>query len=302
MNGIKAQPRIKTKYKVSEVTRAILFLLPTMVILIGFTYYPAIRAIIGSFTAWDGFNDPRWVGFQNYQRLFADPIFIVSLRNVFYWAAGSIVVGLTAPLIAALMIFHLKNKRRQYWYRVVFVMPMVVSAVVVIQIWRFIYEPNFGILNTFLRDVGLGFLASNWLGESRLVIPSLIFVGFPWISGFNLLIYYAGLQSISGDVLEYAQIDGCSRLQRIFRIELPLISGQIRLLLILGLIGTLQNVTLPLLMTMGGPGYDSYTPGLYMYFQAFSMSRFGMAFTIATVMFVIIMILTIFSMRIRTKI
>jgi raffinose/stachyose/melibiose transport system permease protein len=98
-------------------------------------------------------------------------------------------------------------------------------------------------------------------------------------------------------VIEYAQLDGCTGFSRIFKIDIPLIVGQIRLLLILGIIGTLQNITVPLLMTNGGPGYDSYVPGLYMYFKAFRMSDFGSAFSIATVMFIMIFTLTLISRR-----
>ncbi|HHX21120.1 MAG TPA: sugar ABC transporter permease [Clostridiales bacterium] len=293
---------LRVRYNRREVLTAMLFLIPTMVLLVGFCYYPAFNAVKGSFYKWDGFNDPRWVGVRNYTRLFKDDVFILSLKNVFKWAAGSIVVSMTAPLIGALMIFSLKSTKTQYWYRVAFVLPMVVPTVVTIKIWTFIYEPNIGILNTLFRTIGLDSLAKNWLGETALVIPSLIFVGFPWVSGFNLLIYYAGLQNIPTDVLEYAEIDGCTNWRKIFHIELPLITGQIKLLLILGLINTLQNITLPLLMTNGGPGYDSYTPGLYMYFQAFRLGSYSMANTIATVMFVIIMGLTILSTRLRSKV
>ena len=297
----KKDSKLKIRYNSREVLTAVLFLLPTMIFLFGFCYYPSFNAIKGSLYSWDGFNDPRWVGIQNYQRLLKDPIFLQSLKNVFVWAIGSITVSLIAPLISAIMIFQLRSKRLQYWYRVAFVLPMVVSAVVIIKIWTFIYEPNIGILNTFLRTAGLDVLTRNWLGEKAFVIPSLVFVGFPWVSGFNLLIFYAGLQNIPVDVLEYAQIDGCKKLQRIIHIDLPLITGQVKLLLILGVIGTLQNITLPLLMTGGGPGYDSYTPGLYMYDQAFSRGQFGMANTIATVMFSIIMVLTLVSMRLRRQ-
>jgi raffinose/stachyose/melibiose transport system permease protein len=122
-----------------------------------------------------------------------------------------------------------------------------------------------------------------------------MFMGFPWMAGLNLLIYYSGLQDISGDIIEYAELDGCTGFRRIFSIDIPLVSGQIRLLLILSIIGTLQNLTVPLLMTNGGPGYDSYTPGLYMYFKTFRMGDFGMGFTIATVMFAVIFILTLIS-------
>ena len=294
--------KLRVKYDRREVMTAVLFLLPTMILLLCFCYYPAYKAIRGSFYKWDGFNDPKWYGLKNYTKLFKDDVFILSLKNVFKWAAGSILVSLTAPMIGALMIFNLKNKRLQYWYRVAFVMPMVVPAVVTIKIWTFIYEPNIGVLNSLLRTLGLGALAQNWLGTTAWVIPSLVFVGFPWISGFNLLIYYAGLQSISTDVLEYAEIDGCTAWGKVRYIQLPLILGQIKLLLILGLINTLQNITLPLLMTNGGPAYDSYTPGLYMYFQAFRLGSYSMANTIATIMFVIIMTLTIISTRLRSKV
>lgn len=303
MNSAPARPKkLRVRYEKREVITAILFLLPTMLLLIFFCYYPAFSAVKGSFYKWDGFNDPKWYGIKNYVKLFKDDVFLISLKNVFKWAAGSIAAQMIAPMIGALLIFNLKNKRIQYWYRVAFVLPMVVPAVVNIQIWTFIYNPNIGVLNTALRALGLDSLALNWLGDSSLVIPSLIFVGFPWVSGFNLLIYYAGLQNISADVLEYAEIDGCTGWNKIRYIQLPLILGQIKLLLILGLINTLQNITLPLLMTNGGPGYDSYTPGLYMYFQAFRLGSYSMAETIATVMFVIIMALTIISTRLRSKV
>ena len=285
------------KYNKYHVLTAYLFILPTAVFVLGFCYYPALRAILGSFTKWDGFNQPIFIGITNYITLFKDRIFLISLRNVFYWSGGSLVVILTAPFIGAELIFHLKTSRAQYFYRVLFIIPLVVPAVVTVLIWTFFYEPSIGLLNRLLVDVFRinRELIPNWLGDGRFVIPSLVFIGFPWMSGMNLLIYYSGLQDISTDVIEYAQLDGCTGLIRILKIDIPLITGQIRLLLILGIIGTLQNLTVPLLLTGGGPGYASYVPGLYMYFKAFRMSDFGIAFTIATIMFVIIFTLTLIS-------
>jgi raffinose/stachyose/melibiose transport system permease protein len=282
-------------YNKYQIVAAAVFMLPTAVFVLGFCYYPAIRAIAGAFTKWDGFSDPKFVGVANFITLFKDQIFQVSIRNVLYWAAGAIIIAMTAPFIAAELIFHLPSARTQYAYRVLFVLPIVVPSIVIILIWTFIYEPQFGLLNRLLSDV-FGIpreIIPNWLGTSKWVIPSLLFMGFPWISGLNLLIYYSGLQDISGDVIEYAQLDGCVGLRRILRIDMPLVSGQIRLLLILSIIGTLQNLTVPLLMTRGGPGYDSYTPGLYMYYKAFQNGDFGMGFTIATTMFIFIFILTL---------
>jgi raffinose/stachyose/melibiose transport system permease protein len=208
-----------------------------------------------------------------------------------------VIIGLCAPFIGAELIFHLPGAKSQYIYRVLFIIPIVVPSMVTLLIWTFIYEPTIGLLNKLLVDVFRISRESipNWLGDSKLVIPSLMFMGFPWMSGLNLLIYYSGLQDISGDVIEYAGLDGCVGLNRVFRIDIPLVMGQIRLLLILGIIGTIQNITVPLLMTNGGPGYDSYVPGLYMYNKAFRMSDFGTAFTIATTMFVVIFVLTLIS-------
>ncbi|MDR1287537.1 MAG: sugar ABC transporter permease [Treponema sp.] len=284
-----------------QIIAAVLFILPTAVFVLGFSYYPAFRAIVGSFTRWDGFNESSFVGLSNYKNLFVDRIFHISIRNVFIWSAGSLLVSLFVPFVGAELIFHLRSSRAQYLYRVLFIIPLVVPATVTILIWTFIYEPSIGLLNSLLSDVfGISReIIPNWLGDSRFVIPSLIFIGFPWLAGLNLLIYYSGLQDISGDVIEYAQLDGCTGISRVLKIDIPLIIGQIRLLLILGIIGTLQNITTPLLMTNGGPGYDSYVPGLYMYFKAFRLSDFGSAYTIATVMFIMIFSLTLISRRIN---
>jgi raffinose/stachyose/melibiose transport system permease protein len=291
--------RQKIKYSKHQILAAVVFLLPTAVFVLGFSYYPAIRAIIGSFTRWNGFSEPVFVGLQNYRELFADRLFHYSMRNVLIWSSMSICIGLVAPLLGAELIFHLPGKRSQYLYRVLFVIPMVVPGMVTILIWSFIYEPNIGILNRLLTGI-FGVprdSVPSWLGNPDTVLFALAFIGFPWMAGLNLLIYYSGLQDIPTDVIEYAHLDGCTGLKRIIFIDLPLITGQIKLLLVLGIIGTLQNVTVPLVMTNGGPGYASYVPGFYMYFKAFKMSDFGMAFTIATTMFVIIFMLTLITRR-----
>lgn len=295
------QKKRSLKNKHYQILCATLFLLPTFFILLSFSYYPALSAIGYSFTKWDGFFDPVFVGISNYKALIKDSIFWLSMRNVAVWSFGSIIVSMISPYFGAEMVFAVRGKRLQYFYRSLITLPMIVPAVVTIEIWNFIYNPEFGLLNNLLRTLNLQGLIQNWLGNSQYVIPSLIFVGFPWISGLNFLLFYAGLQGIPSDVLEYARIDGCTGLRRLISIDLPLITSQIKLTLILGIINTLQNVTTPLLMTGGGPGYDSYVPGLYMYYESFKQSNFGYATAIATVMFVIMLILTMASMRISRK-
>ncbi|MFV0503394.1 MAG: carbohydrate ABC transporter permease [Lachnospirales bacterium] len=284
-----------------QIFYAILFLLPTILILLSFSYLPTFSAIYFSFTEWDGFFNPKFIGLKNYIQLINDPIFWKSLKNVLYWGLGSGIVTMIAPFICAELIISCKNKKSQYFFRSAFVLPMVVPTIVILQIWQFIYSPEIGLLNQLLVNLDLGDLGKNWLGDPTWVVPSLIFMGFPWISGLNLLLFYAGLQGIPGDVKEYAKIDGCVGLKRISKIDIPLIRGQIRLVLILTLIGVLQNTTTPLLMTNGGPGYSSYVPGLYMYFKAFKESKFGYASAIATIMFLLILIFTFIANKISKE-
>lgn len=300
MNSITNNGRTLRSAKKNKIIMATLFLFPTFFVLIAFSYYPVINAISTSFTKWDGFYDPDFIGLKNYERLFKDQIFRTSMINVALWSAGSITVSLIAPYIGAELSFSLHSKRKQYIYRSLLVLPMVVPQVVTIQIWKFIYNPNIGVLNTLFDSIGLSGLKQNWLGDPKLVIPSLVFMGFPWISSLNFLLFYAGLQNIPTDIIEYSRLDGCSTLRRIFVIDIPLTLNQVKLTLILGIIGNLQNVTTPLLMTGGGPGYSSYVPGLYMYHEAFQRSRFGYATAIATVLFITTLILTLISNRIKT--
>lgn len=272
-------------------------IIPTFVFLILFSYYPAINAVIYSFTDWDGFSTPIFVGLQNFINIFKDPIMIQSIKNLLIWTVISLAIGLTFPFIGAELIFHLRSKKAQYWYRVLFVIPMVVPGMVNILIWQFIYEPNIGLLNTLLNSIGLPHLAQEWLSNPNIALFAIALMGFPWISGFNLLIYYAGLQNISESVIDSTRLDGAVGLKRIFKIDMPMIAGQIKLLFILGVIGGLQNLTSPLILTGGGPGYATYVPGLYMYKKAFEDGKFGYAMSVAVLLFVVIMILTYINLK-----
>ena len=274
-----------------------LFLVPTFLFLLAFMYYPAVTAIRLSFFSWDGFNDPRWVGLDNFKRIFTDSIMLASIQNMLILAVAHVVIVITTPLLAAELVFHLKSKRWQYWYRVLLVVPLVVPDVVTYLIWQFIFNPSIGLANVLLRNLGLDFLANDWLGSHRTVLLSLVLVGFPWIAGINFLIYLAGLQGIPTEVMDAAAVDGATGLRRFWLIDLRLIMGQIKLLVILSVIFSLQSFVLILIMTNGGPGYASMVPGLLMYKAAFQDGRFGYACAIGTALFVVVFALTYINMR-----
>lgn len=274
-----------------------LFLIPTSIFLLVFMYYPAVTAVRLSFYQWDGFSPERWVGLSNFERMFTDGVMRASIGNMLVLTVARILIVLTTPLLAAELVFHLMSQRWQYWYRVIFIIPLVVPEVVIYLIWQFIFSPSIGLANVLFNNIGLGFLANDWLGSHRTVLFSLALVGFPWIAGINFLIYLAGLQSIPREILDAAAVDGATGFSRFWLVDLKLIMGQIKLLLILSVISSLQSFVLILIMTNGGPGYSSMVPGLLMYQAAFQDGRFGYACAIGTTLFVVIFILTYINMR-----
>lgn len=275
-----------------------LFLLPVLVLLGIFTFYPILSAFWHAFFRWDGVNS-QFVGFQNFVEMFTiDRAFRASLPNVALLTLFRTAVALTIPLFAAEVIFGLRSSRLAYTWRVLLVVPMVVPWVVLILVWLFIYDPQMGILNSMLIALGLGDYTQLWLGDLRLALWCIAFFAFPWISGLNLLIYLAGLDSIPHELFDAAAIDGASRLRRVFHVDIPMIMGQLKLILILTIITQLQNFQDVLIFTNGGPGQATMVPGLVLYHSAFFYNKMGYASAIGVTLFVVIFFITIINMRV----
>jgi raffinose/stachyose/melibiose transport system permease protein len=269
-------------------------LLGTFGLLFTFSYYPAFSAIYHSFTIWDGFRPPQWAGLQNYREIFAsEVIFRKAFGNMLVLTLWQVVRASVFPLLGAALIYRLRSEKLAYFYRLVFVLPLVVPGVVAVLVWKQLYEPNFGLFNEIL--LFFGFAPSPWLNSPRTALPSLMFMGFPWIDGVGMLIYLAGLLAIPSEIVEAAIMDGASSLRRFFRIELPLIVPQIRLIVILNVIGALQSFGWQLLVTRGGPNYATTVPAWEMYQSAMTAGRFGVASAIGVVLFVIIFVLTLIN-------
>ncbi|MFC5651067.1 carbohydrate ABC transporter permease [Paenibacillus solisilvae] len=272
------------------------FILPTFIFLIWFTYYPVYQALSGAFTNWDGFNPPQFIGLDNFRRMMTDEVLGQSTINALIWVAFSIVLAVIPPFIVAELIFHIKKARMQYVYRTLFVIPIVIPGIVTILLWRFLYQGD-GAINQLLGMVGLDSWQQLWLGNPHIALYSIILMGFPWISAFNMLIFYSGLQGISKEVIEAAKLDGATGWKRVTRLDIPLSTPQFRLIIILTLIGSLQNIIPPLVMTNGGPGYSTYVPILHMYNVSTVNGEFGYGMSIALIMFLVILVFTILNMR-----
>ena len=273
-------------------------ILPTLILVGLFCYYPAFSGLFYSFFEWDGALHREFAGLGNYIEALTDKRLLWAFFIILIFVMANM-VKMIPSIIVALVIFHLKSKRSQYIYRVLFVVPMIIPGVVMILMWRFFYEPNVGALNRLLDALGIINLSSPpmWLASPYLVIPSIIFMGFPWVGVVSVLIFLAGLQGIPDSVYEAADLDGCGAFRRIFAIELPLILSQVRLTMVLMIIGTLGGFEQILLLCneFGGPNGVANVPGLYMFRMAFMEGRVGYACALGMIVFLIIMGLTIIN-------
>jgi raffinose/stachyose/melibiose transport system permease protein len=286
------------------------FILPSLLLISIFAYFPAISAIYHSFFRWTGGDAKEYIGIRNFTDAFSDSVFWSSFVTIGILVVAN-VFKMIPSIALAVLIHRLKSDKWQYWYRVLVVLPMIVPGLVTLFIWKFFFDPNFGILNAVLGFTGIKILLVNidkvfgwgvfneglpiaWLGEPSLIVPSLIIWGFPWIGAVGVLIFLAGLQSIGTEVYEAAELDGSNAFQTFFYIELPLIMTQVRLMLVLMIIGTLQGYGLQFLLLGpdGGAGGKGMVPGLWMFNRAFIAGEFGYACALGLFLFVFILILT----------
>jgi raffinose/stachyose/melibiose transport system permease protein len=250
------------------------------------------------------------VGLENFRRFFSDPALLQSFKNVGYLLAFALATNLIVPLLVAALIYHLPHARARYWYRVGYTLPIVVPSVVIWLIWVFMYT-NYGGINAILTSIGLRSLTLTpdglpraWLGDQRTALLGIVFVGFPWVNTINMLLYLAGFEAIPTEVTDAATVDGARSLSMFWRIELPLILGQVKLVVVLTTIGVIQAFQSILVMTQGGPGYATMVPGLRLFIAAIPRShsaeapQMGYGSAIGVVLFVIIMAITILNMRV----
>lgn len=271
------------------------FLIPIFLVLGTFKYIPFFDAVKMSFYNWNGANLKEFIGFDNFVRLFHDDTFYAAMKNIGVFTISGIVIQLTVPLIAAVLVFHVTSKKLQNALKVWFVIPLVIPSIVIFLTWQWIYAGEYGVLNQFLELVGLESWTHAWLGESKTAIWAIIFVNFPWIGGINFLLYLAGLMSISSELFEVSKLDGMNAWQRFIRLELPLVRSQVKLIMVLTIIGQIQSFENVLVLTNGGPGDTTITPALYLYTTGFSYNEMGYSSAIGLVLFIILLLLTLIN-------
>ena len=254
-----------------------LMLVPTFALLLTFNYYPAFMGLYRAFFKWDIGLQPEFLALGNFEKLFIrDDIFLKSLRHVSLLTSWRVISAVTFPFIVAELIFNLRSNVHKYTYRVLTILPAVVPGIVILLLWQFIYDGTHGLLNAFLEGVGLEDWQQPWLGSPKTALYAVTFMGFPWVGGVTVLIYLAGLQGISDEVIDSSLVDGCSGLRRIFAIDIPLILGQFKLIIVLAVIGGLQGWVAVFVMTAGGRGRRAWYPGYGCTTTPFCGTRWGM--------------------------
>lgn len=260
-----------------------------------FNYFPIFNGFVHIFYRWDGDTIEEFVGLDNIRRAIGDMSLWRSFGVVLIFILANL-VKMIPPIFTAIILHHVINERWQYAYRVAFVIPMIVPYIVIILMWKFFYEPVGGALNLLLRHGGLlePTASIQWLSNKLLVIPAIIFHGFPWVGAFGVLIYLAGLQNISRDIYESSEIDGANPLHIFWFIEMPLITTQIRINLVLMIINTIRGWEYVYLFLGedGGPGGVATVPGLLIFREAFSRGFFGYGCAIGFLIFLITLGLT----------
>jgi multiple sugar transport system permease protein len=272
-------------------------LAPTLVGLLVGTLGPVLAAIGISFANWDVITPPSFAGLANYQRLLRDPTFSKALINTVYYVG--VMVPVSTVLSLALALVMNQKLRAITWYRTAYFLPVVSSTVAVALVWSWIYSKDFGLLNFVLRSVGLEPVA--WLSSTKWAMPAVIIMGIWGTLGEGMIIFLAGLQSISQSYYEAAEVDGASGWQKLWRITLPLITPSLFFYFIITMINAFQTFEQIYIMTRGGPVNSTTTIVYYIYRNAFRNFKMGYASAQAIVLFAIIMVLTLIYWRTQEK-
>lgn len=291
---------MKRKKITFRTVKPYLFLVPILALMITFKYIPFGIALEKSFFNWNGSTINEFVGLANYTEALRDTTFLQSILKAFIVMIVQVCIVITVPLLTAELLFALKGKRPQYLIRTAFTVPMVVPGVVVILLWQWLLGGDTGVINLLLKQAGPENLATPWLGDAKTALGAILAIGFPWLGtvslgGMPFLIYFGGLQSISGDLYEAARMDGVTLPQRVRMIDLPMIASQIKLMVTLVIINSLQIFEAVYITTKGGPGTSTMVPAVYMYEQGFSYRRMGYCSALGIILFALILLLTLFN-------
>ena len=274
-----------------------LYVLPALAVVGLFIYYPLVANLIYSFFRFSaGSGQMTFVGLENFARLFTDPVIRIAIVNNVVYALVSVVFQVLFTLVIASWLTHLLGPRIAAILRSIYFMPAVISMTVVALLFTFIYNSRGGLLNSFLEAIGLDHLTTAWLANPDTAMGAVIAVSQWQSMGYIAMLYVVALQQIPKELYEAAEIDGAGRIRQFFSITVPQAKEMIFVAMILTVSGAFTVFNVPYIMTRGGPGNTTQVLATYMYNQGFFQNSMGYASAIATLIFVITLILSVFQM------
>ena len=278
----------------SQAFVAFLFLLIPVLLLALLKIYPVFYNIYLSFTRYELFEPPRFVGLKNYNYVFSNSVTRQSIINTLLFTIEAVPIGTALALTIAKLLDQ--SIRGRVFLRTLYYLPVVSSVVVSAMIWRWIYNPQHGLLNHLISSVGLP--PQNWLNDPNLALISLVIVTIWGSIGSNMVIFLAGLQDIPRDVIEAARVDGANPLQSFLLITVPLMRPVILFVVVTFTIGIFRNFGLIFMLTQGGPFNRTNTMVWEVYQNVFGYLRLGRGAAISVVMLIIVLLLTLISFRV----
>jgi multiple sugar transport system permease protein len=293
------------KSSTREALAGYLFLLPNFLGFLLFTSIPVAASLVLSFFKWDLLSTPRFVGFENFIMLMQDALFRESCYNTLFMMVGIPIGMMCSLLIAVAMNQKLKGI---VFFRTVYFLPTICSGIAIYVLWRYIYNPDFGVINILIQKFGewihVPLEGPQWLTDARWAKPALIIMGL-WqgIGGPNMILYLAALQGIPRDLYEAAEIDGANGWQKFWSVTWPMISPTTFFIAIMSVIGGFQSgFDAAYVMTGGGPENSTKTIMYYIYNHAFEWFNMGYAAAIAWFLFVVIFIFTLLNWKIGGRV
>jgi multiple sugar transport system permease protein len=290
--------KVATKPLLSRRTRrnlltGLAFVSPWIAGYLAFTVYPILASAYYSLTRYDVLRPARFVGLENYVLIFTkDEIFRAVLSNTLYMVALGVPAGLAVAFLLASLLNNEMKARSVF--RLIFFMPAIVPEVVTAEVWRWVYNTNWGVINSVLKALGqpvIPFLSSETLAK-----PSLILIGC-WAAGGSMVIFLAALQDVPRPLYDAAMVDGANAFHRFWHVTIPMCTPAILFVLLTGMIGAFQQFGLAWLLTQGGPNQATEFYSINLYRNAFVYFKMGYASALAWILFVIIVICTILVFR-----
>jgi raffinose/stachyose/melibiose transport system permease protein len=298
--GLVRRGRATSTTRRLEIRTALLFVAPAFIVYVVFMLFPFLNSIYYSLTSWDGVSNVKeFIGASNYTTMFGDSLFWEAFRHNIFW----IVFGTIGPVVLGLLLALIlwSTPRGALFFRTVYFIPFILAVPVIGVVWGWIYHPLFGGLNTLLGWVGLDSLTRGWLGDETTALSAVLVAAIWGAFGFVTVVIFAGLQSVSQDLVDAAAIDGANWFQRARYVIIPAIAPVLTLVTAITLIGGFAVIDYILIMTGGGPGTATEMMGSYAYKNGFLYNQVGYGAALSTFITVLSLVAAVAFVRVRER-